>query len=515
MNGTFKLIKIQKINASWIYIDSSDEIIDQIDDYFSFFTDGYKYSIQYEMGRWDGKKHLFKRSKQHLPYGLLSDLEKFASINDYNLNIQFPKNLYGFDKKRNAIEKYINSLKILDDKGNKISPYDFQLSYILDCLSNERRIMVSPTASGKSLTIFLMILILQKVKFRKRVLIIVPTVDLVEQMNKDFNDYLGEQKWGTNNCYKIMAGVDKETLGNNFCIVSTWQSIYKQPESWFNQFGVVIIDEAHTAQGESITQISQKMTSCNIRIGTTGTIKDISQNQMILRSVIGPIIQHVTTRELIDRGILSKMRVQIVRLCYNKRHGQALRKFLRELKEARKATKQSSWREELSWLMTNKQRASIILKVLEKKKEENNLVIFTEHKHGKPLYDYWKKRNENVYWITGSTKVDESAKIRQIMEENSGCTIFSTFKKFSTGINIKNLNNLFLISSTKAKITVLQSIGRTLRKSRNGIPSTIYDFVDDMSYGKWKNHSFKHAIERVRIYQAEEFDVLTKRIDIN
>ena len=70
-----------------------------------------------------------------------------------------------------------------------------------------------------------------------KVLIIVPTTSLVEQMTKDFQDY----GWNVKHVHKIYQGRKKET--NKKVVISTWQSIYNLPKKWFKQFGTVIGDE--------------------------------------------------------------------------------------------------------------------------------------------------------------------------------------------------------------------------------------------------------------------------------
>ena len=88
----------------------------------------------------------------------------------------------------------------------------------------------------------------------KRSLLVVPTTSLVEQMYTDFIKY-GQDERGM---HRIYSGKDKK-FDAAICI-STWQSIYKLPRDWFQQFGMVIGDECHGFKSKSLMNIMNKAT---------------------------------------------------------------------------------------------------------------------------------------------------------------------------------------------------------------------------------------------------------------
>ena len=127
-------------------------------------------------------------------------------------------------------------------------------------------LLLSPTASGKSLIIYVILRWLQESDY-KRGLLIVPTTSLVEQMYKDFEDYGYDSE---QYCHRQYSGKDKHT--NKFLTITTWQSIYKNPGEYFEQFDFVLGDEAHQFKAKSLTTIMTQLVNAKYRIGCTGTL---------------------------------------------------------------------------------------------------------------------------------------------------------------------------------------------------------------------------------------------------
>jgi superfamily II DNA or RNA helicase len=122
--------------------------------------------------------------------------------------------------------------------------------------------------------------------------------------------------------------------------------------------------------------------------------------------------------------------------------------------------------------------------------------------HGQVLYDLINsnvKEDRKVFFIHGGVDVEERERARSITEAESNAI-------FSTGINIKNLHNVIFASPSKSRVRNLQSIGRVLRKGSNKFTATLYDIADDCSYKTRKNYTLNHLIERIKIYNEEEFN---------
>jgi superfamily II DNA or RNA helicase len=130
-------------------------------------------------------------------------------------------------------------------------------------------------------------------------------------------------------------------------------------------------------------------------------------------------------------------------------------------------------------------------------------------KHGKPLYERIKNladSSRKVFYVSGETEGEVREDIRHITEQEDNAIIVASYGTFSTGINILSLRNIIFASPSKSRIRVLQSIGRQLRKSERKDKARLYDIADDLHWKSRKNHTLKHFIERVKIYNEESFD---------
>jgi len=137
-------------------------------------------------------------------------------------------------------------------------------------------------------------------------------------------------------------------------------------------------------------------------------------------------------------------------------------------------------------------------------------------KHGRPLYEQIKEScpEKDVYFIYGGTDTDLREKIRKVMEKKDNAVIVASYGTFSTGISIRKLHNIVFASPSKSRIRVLQSIGRQLRKSEHKEKARLYDISDDICWKKYKNHTYRHYEERLKLYRTEKFSHRTIHINI-
>jgi len=119
-----------------------------------------------------------------------------------------------------------------------------------------------------------------------------------------------------------------------------------------------------------------------------------------------------------------------------------------------------------------------------------------------------------VFFVSGQVETSDREAIRKIVEKQKNAIIVASLGTFSTGINIRNLHNIVFASPSKSQIKVLQSIGRGLRQSDDGRTTHLYDIADDLSYGKRNNYTLMHSVERVRIYDTEQFKYKMVKVDI-
>jgi superfamily II DNA or RNA helicase len=129
--------------------------------------------------------------------------------------------------------------------------------------------------------------------------------------------------------------------------------------------------------------------------------------------------------------------------------------------------------------------------------------------HGAILYEKInnnKQSNRKVFFVHGGVDADQREMIREITEEENNAIIVASYGTFSTGINIRNLHNVIFASPSKSRIRNLQSIGRVLRKGANKVKAILYDISDDCTYNSRKNYTLNHLIERIKIYNEENFN---------
>jgi len=334
--------------------------------------------------------------------------------------------------------------------------------------------------------------------FEQDVLVIVPTTSLVEQMYNDFKTYgYDVEKY----CHRIYSGKDKNTTKR--IIISTWQSIYRFQPDWFSRFGTVFGDECHGFKSKSLTTIMNKCVEAEYRFGTTGTLDGALTHELVLQGLFGKVYRVTSTRELQDNDTLAKLSIRRIILDHNE--------------EIKKNFGKKTYQEEIEFIVTNVKRNTFI-KNLTLDLKGNTLVLYNYvEKHGKPLYNMIKDEaaeNRKIFFVSGETAATDREAIRGIVEKQKNSITVASLGTFSTGINIRNLHNIVFASPSKSQIRVLQSIGRGLRKTDDGINTTLYDIIDDIIWKSRKNFGILHADERLRIYGREKFNHKTYRVSL-
>lgn len=470
-----------------------------LSEYFSFFVPGYKYMKLYKRKIWDGKIRLFNSTSRELPAGLYPFVDEFCKRNSYTLKVESSD--YGSlvdrsEQDPNDVFKYIKDLK-LQSRGKPIDIRDYQFDAVMKALNLNRCVLLSPTGSGKSLIIYCLAQIWLKYLTNEvnypeanKVLVVVPTTSLVEQMEKDFIDY----GYNAKGIHKIYSGKDKDRIDSDI-VVSTWQSIYKLDPEWFEQFGMVIGDECHGFKSKSLTDIMNKCSQAKYRIGTTGTLDNAQVHHLVLQGLFGKIHRVTTTKALQDSNTLAKLDINIIVLKYDE--------------EIRKSLGKVNYQDEIDFIVRNEKRNNFI-RNLALDTDGNTLVLFNYvDKHGKPLFDMINNKAEEgrkIFYVSGEVATSDREAIREITESQKNAIIVASLGTFSTGINIRNLHNIIFASPSKSQIKVLQSIGRGLRKSENGQATKLFDLADDLHTKGRKNYALLHSEERVKIYNKEEFN---------
>jgi superfamily II DNA or RNA helicase len=477
---------ISKKNEVYLHIQAEPHVYYELADQFTFDVPNAKFAPAYRNKYWDGKIRLFSTQTGEIYIGLLDRIIRFCETHNYTYEFKNNK-FYGLPFEINegiskeGVKDYMTAI-------SKHPPRDYQIEGVYDALRHNRKLLISPTASGKSLMIYS--LVRYYVEKRQNILVVVPTTSLVEQMYKDFADY----GWDVGSyCHKIYAGKERET--DSQVIITTWQSIYKLPKQYFSRFNVVVGDEAHQFKSKSLISIMTKLCDAKYRFGFTGTLDGSQTHKWVLEGLFGPSYKIIKTDELMQKGHLAKLDIKVLLLKHP-------------------PNRFETFEDEVQYIINHQKRNNFI-KNLSLDLKGNTLVLFARVEgHGQPLYDLInnnKTDNRHVFFVHGGVATEERELVREITERENNAIIVASYGTFSTGVNIRNLHNVIFASPSKSRIRNLQSIGRVLRKGENKVKATLYDIADDISYKSRKNYTLNHLIERIKIYNEENFnyDIVT------
>jgi len=472
---------ISKKNEVHLHIESDIHVYYELADYFTFEVPGAKFMPTYKNKYWDGKIRLFNIQNGQIYVGLLDKIIQFCKDHEYTYEFKESK-YYGLPFEVNptiskeGVKDYVTSI-------SKYKPRDYQVDGIYDALKYNRKLLISPTASGKSLMIYGIVRYF--VERKQNTLIVVPTTSLVEQMYKDFADY----GWDVGSyCHKIYAGKERET--DSQVIITTWQSIYKLPRKYFERFSVVVGDEAHQFKSKSLISIMTKLGNAKYRYGFTGTLDGTQTHKWVLEGLFGPSYKIIKTDELMKKGHVATLDINVLLLKHP-------------------PNKFETFEDEIQYIITHNRRNNFI-RNLALDLKGNTLILFARVEgHGEPLFNLINTNSiidRHVFFVHGGVATEDRERVREITESENNAIIVASYGTFSTGINIKNLHNIIFASPSKSRIRNLQSIGRVLRKGSNKSKATLYDIADDISYKSRRNYTLNHLIERIKVYNEENFN---------
>lgn len=481
-------VRITKQNETFMHIDTDPSTMYELSDFFTFEVPGARFSPSFKAKYWDGKIRLVNIMTGDLYLGLLPHVKEFCASREYDVFDQCPKG--GEIVSLPDLQDFLRGLN-LHAHGEQIQARDYQIDAVVRALTQARTLLLAPTASGKSLIIYILLRWYQERGLKQ--LIIVPTTALVEQMYTDFADYASQTDWDVDEyCTKVYAGQEKR---DTLVTISTWQSLARMPKAYLQQFDVIYGDEAHLYQAKSLTKILAQATNTAIRIGTTGTLDGTKCNRWILEGLFGSVYDVTTTKKLMDADQLASLDIKCLSLQYSDIE--------------RKACAKLTYQEEIDFLVSHPRRNAFVTNLAVEQKGNTLLLFQYIEKHGKLLYDLLIDAIQGkrmVFFVHGGVDAEQREQVRAITEQQTDAIIVASVGVFSQGTNIRNLHNIILASPTKSRIRNLQSIGRGLRKSDTKMVCNLYDIGDDLSWKSHKNYTLLHLIERIKIYNGEGFE---------
>lgn len=472
-------IHLQYVNAVHCKVIADPAVLMELSDRFTFFADGYRFSPRYKSRVWDGKIRLVNRLTATCYAGMAKLIKKFCDDRGYKFS--FDEQFLYDNVSLNEVQEFADNLGL----PPHIVPRDYQIESVAKCLRSKRRTLLSPTSSGKSLMIYMI-----TQWYKKKTLIIVPTISLVRQMEGDFREYGFKGKFNLST-----DRLDRSDDGDYDVCITTWQSLdngkTKMPKSWYQQFEVVIGDEAHTCKAATLVKILSNLEKCHYRFGTTGTLDNSALNTITIEGLFGPQYRVVTTKDLMEQGHVTNLKIKCIVLKYPE--------------EVCKDLKGKTYHEEIDFLVNNAERNKFI-KNLALSLKGNKLLFFRMVDHGRVLHTLITDSGTTSYYIDGSVSGEDRESIRHAVEDEENAIIVASLGTTSTGVSINKLHHMIAASPSKSKIKVLQSIGRMLRKHNTKQEAVLYDIVDDLQYKSHANFTYKHFIDRTKIYENEQFD---------
>ena len=483
-------MKISKVNEVYLELEVDEDVSRELSDYFTFEVPGAKFMPQYRNRMWDGKIRLFSPRNGRIYVGLLPYIKEYCTKKSIEYIIE-----KGVEDDRNVIREnvreFAESLRP-KSRGKSIQFRDYQIDAIWHAICTNRCLLLSPTASGKSLIIYTLVRYYHLMNLKT--LILVPTTSLVEQMYSDFIDYGWEDKY----IHRVYAGMDKGS--KKPVVISTWQSIYKLHRPYFAQYGCIIGDEAHLFKAKSLTDIMAKSGEVRYRFGLTGTLDGTQTHRLVLEGLFGQVKKIISTKELIDRGTLAKLEIDCI--------------VLKHTEEECKRVRYYRYAEEINYLVSHPKRNKFIENLCKNIKGNTLLLFQLVEKHGVLLYNEIKTLDRKVFFVYGGTTTEARERVRAITEKEKDAIIVASYGTFSTGINIRAINNIVFASPSKSRIRVLQSIGRGLRQSEDKSKVKLFDVSDNISYKSRQNFTYRHFLQRLNIYKEEQFKYEINRINL-
>jgi superfamily II DNA or RNA helicase len=470
------LVRFIKVDEVYCSVDTDYGTFLELAEQLTFEIPNKKFHPLVESGQWDGNIRLLNKMNKLMYGGLIDYAAKLAEEGGHTVEID---NGYAEDPfSTSECSEFIDKLKV------PFPPHDFQEDAFIHCIQHRRALVLSPTSSGKS---FLMYLILMYLGLKT--LIIAPSKGLVKQLAKELKGYgyPGEIE-------QVMQDTSKG--GKEMVTISTWQSIYKLPKTYFGQFPVIIADEVHKFDSKCLKQLMEKTVDCSYKIGVTGSLDGTKTHELVLTGLFGPIYETITTREMIDRDIASDLEIKVMLFSYPE-------------EDTKKLQFKRTYKDEVDFIISHPLRNKFIVN-LANSLPGNGLILFRRvEKHGKIIKDMLEAAGKKpVYFIHGAVDADEREEIRTIAENNDEIVILASDGTTSTGTSINNIQWMMKVQPIKGQINNVQSIGRGLRKDFKDNMLKYFDLADELpptTGGKAKGFHYEHLVERMRIYVKSKF----------
>jgi superfamily II DNA or RNA helicase len=494
-------------NDAILTLNSATELeLEQLKISFTREVANAKWDPRVKKGWWDGKISYFK-SNRYLPAGLWHELVELGKAYD------FPVTVSGIERK---FDKSIDKQEFVDWVNEKWAnserkPRDYQIETAFQIIKYKSCLAELATSAGKTLIIFMVFCYLLERNKSKKILMIVPTVDLVVQSSEDFYEYNTESVNMHLQIQQIFAGsVIRD--GSNI-VVGTYQSLVKKGKEYFDSFDTVVVDETHKAKSTSIKNILEKCEVADRKFGLSGTIpKPGTLDRLTIMAYTGPIISSIRADYLIEKGHITPCEVYAIEMNYASTE---VRDGFRTLHQRSEEDRKKLLNLEQNYAIQSEARLEFITDMI-LKNHKNSLVLFYRIEYGNKIYERLRQKSDRrIFYIDGGTDKDLREYQKTNLEEGEDKIMIASYGTFSTGINVTNIHTIYLTESFKSEVIIRQSIGRGLRKHEDKKKLLIVDFIDDYRIGRYSNYLYKHGLSRQEIYKDQNFPYQVRSVDLD
>jgi len=510
--------QISKDRSKIILKESSREEYNQLKKWLTPYVKGYKFMPRFKLTSWNGTYDYFNNG--NIDFGLWQECHKCCKEYGYPFNVlnkeEFPRD----DKiTREDVEKFAKEFfkDHKTTKGDDFIPYPHQIDAAFKMLKHRYGTVEVATSGGKSLIFSLMVFYILKRRPDAKILLIVPSISLVTQFYDDMLDYnLGfnlENKTPLDiRIQEIMSDkprkVRDEQVPNIY--IGTYQSLvnYGTPQlepDFYKKFNVVCVDEAHTAKSASLSTILKRSFGyAHYRFGMSGTYPNENTAEwMCIESLTGPKLISVKARDLMDKGLISNVKIKALMLQYEDREFAESVYTIAKFGGGKRAF---DLEKEFS---QNSEKRKIFIGKLVNKFKNNSMVLFHNISYGTELYNYLRSNvlDKDFYYIDGSTPAEKREYIKKQMEMTDGKTkvLIGSYGCVSTGWSVKAITNIIFSQSFKSPQIVIQSIGRALRLHNDKEKAIIFDLVD-VFHSSYKTILYKHySSRRDDLYKKSDY----------
>lgn len=512
--------RIDPINEKIIVTEADGLEYRQLKTYLTRHVKNYRHQPRFKMGVWDGQVSYFNNGQIDL--GLWREVANCCAEFGYSFVVE---NKQDFPLERDitldSVQTFCDEF-FVDHKsgGNKFTPYEHQLDTIYKILKNRYCLTEIATGGGKSL-VFSTILfyILKNIKPDAKALLIVPSISLVTQFYNDIYNYnLGESNENLNpldiRVEEIMSDKPRRIVDKEPNIyIGTYQSLEKWPTEWFEQFDIVAADEAHTCKAKTLIDIlSRTKGKAKWRFGMSGTFpKPDTLEILTIQALLGPKIAEVKAKELMEKGVISGVKIKSVQLNHE---DQTFANQLKMIKRGRNG--KACYDLEKKYIQQSDKRLRFIVDKIAKNSKKTTLILFHTVDYGTRLYEAMRDTlDREIHYIDGSVKTEKREYIKKRLEETDCAKILvASFGTLSTGVSIKNIHTIVFADSFKSDQVIRQSIGRGLRLHKDKDKLILIDITDQFSSRDESNILFKHWLERKAIYKEQDFEFEELKINL-